>query len=147
MINFNSRLQKIQFKLKTAACPVNPGLCKILNLSVLFQLIWLQTLFAINSESCQRKIQSFYKTFDVSRRGHRFISAALHSANARDSNQNILIGSFAQFLLKDQWIIERSSKAMNAALVSNKFWRPTSKFLCLTQSDWQTVTIIKMQNS
>ena len=77
---FQKQIAKIQFKLKTEACPVNPGLCKAFKLRILFAT---DLAAAMNSESCQRKIQSFYELFDVSRRGRRFISAALHKIQFR----------------------------------------------------------------
>ena len=52
MINFDLQIAKKMFKSKLEACQVNTGLQR-------FALFWLQTLVAVNSESCQRLFPSF----------------------------------------------------------------------------------------
>ena len=93
--------------------------------------IWLQTLVAIDSESYLTSFPRFCAPpsevavlFDSNLSRLPFLGQVVDL----DSIQNMLFCSYVIFLLRDQWLIERLSEAMGAALVRNNFSPIPSKF-------------------
>ena len=116
--------------------------------------IWLQTLVAIDSESCQTLFPSFCALpsevavlldSNLSRRpflGH-VIYLDLLLFTRFDSEHAVC--SYVIFLLTDQWLIERLRAAMIAALVCTDFSpiQLNISFHMKNESDWLQPKIYK----
>ena len=101
------------------------------NIAFHLRPIWLQTLVAIDSELRLTSFPSFCAPpsevaalfySNLSRRpflGDR--SSIQTCCFAHDSIWNMRLCSYVIFLLRDEWMIERFSEAMGAALVGNNF--------------------------
>ena len=109
------------------------------NIAIHLRPIWLQILvakLAIDSESCQTLFQAFachhLKSLCCSVRIWADTLSSDRSSTwiccfAQEVIWNGRICSNVIFLLRDQWIIERLSETMSAALVGNNFSPITSK--------------------
>ena len=118
-------------------------LVTILLSNIAFHLrpIWQQTLVAIDSESRLTSFPSFCALpsevaalFNTNLSRRPFLGQVVDSdllagcCFAQDSIRKMWFWSYVIFLLRDQWMIERLSKAMGVALVGNNFSPILSKF-------------------
>ena len=131
MIVYKGKLHK-SLQIKNWTCQTSLVLSTLVTtwlLNTPFHLlpIWLQPLVDINSESHVTLLPSFCGQpsevtvlFNLNLSRHPFLRQVA-CCFAQDSILNMRFCSYVIFLLRDQCLIERFSKAMGEALVSNNF--------------------------
>ena len=95
------------------------------NITFHLRPIWLRTLVPNNSESCQRLFPSFCALpSEVAVLFYWIWANCLFyiCCFAQDWILKMQIASYALFLLRVQWMIERLSEAMSVALVGKNSW-------------------------
>ena len=131
---FQRQIAKKIFESKIEACPVNAGLCMG---SIAFKhylsvvLIWLKTLVAVDSESCQKLFPSFCawpSEVTVLFNGNLSRRPFLGQVSDWDlllctglDKEHVDLFLCPMFTQRPMRMIERLSQAMRSALVGNKF--------------------------